>query len=391
MTLPPPYLVSEYVEGTTLATVVQRDGPLHGSELIGLAVGVAEALRAIHAAAIVHADLKPSNVVLTRTGPKIIDFGVARKADEDARGGIIGTPLWMAPEQLTGAVSLATDVHAWGSLVLFAATGRPPFPADSLPAVLARIQYDPPELEGVPSGLADLVEGAMRKDPAQRPSSREILQMLRATTRTRAVGQAAGRPAAGDPMTGLGEAMGARTVGYGKAERRDQAELAHGRWWHFGRRQRTLATGTPTDDTPPAKTPPAAAVFLRALRTQQLAPGPLHRGVEAPPLRIAMPPASSFAHFLTTIRQLDDHQLARPLTETSADSRRQDWRPARDVHGISTEMSRWASQTIEVLSIEQLFEHEAAELYREARERHRLEEDQPSRGRARRRSCRGAW
>ncbi len=125
------YLVTDYIEGPTLTAAVKQDGAMHGSTLDSLAIGIAAALNGIHAAGVVHRDLKPSNVLLSRVGPKVIDFGIARALDAlenlTESGHVVGTPAYMAPEQFRGAATTATDVFSWGSVVTFAATGRPPF------------------------------------------------------------------------------------------------------------------------------------------------------------------------------------------------------------------------------------------------------------------------
>src|SRR6266540_1850142 len=125
-----PYLVTEYVDGVRLDLVVERDGPLAASNLEGLAVGVAAACAAIHAAEVVHRDLKPGNVLLSYFGPRVIDFGIARALDDGSAsltraGTVMGTPAWMAPEQFGSApVTTAADIFAWGGLVAYAGTGR---------------------------------------------------------------------------------------------------------------------------------------------------------------------------------------------------------------------------------------------------------------------------
>ncbi|WP_131741176.1 serine/threonine-protein kinase, partial [Actinomadura roseirufa] len=131
------YIVSEYVEGPTLAEHVHERGPQRGADLERLAIGTATALAAVHAAGIVHRDFKPANVIMGATGPRVIDFGVARVLDAVATtvGHVIGTPAYMAPEQAAGRrVGPAADVFAWASTLLFAASGRPPFGTDAVPA-----------------------------------------------------------------------------------------------------------------------------------------------------------------------------------------------------------------------------------------------------------------
>src|SRR5262245_50201386 len=118
----PLYVVTEYVDGPTLEQAVRDDGPLTGGALEGLAVNIATALGAIHGAGVVHRDLKPSNVMLSPTGPRVIDFGIARALDaEHGAGGptrtgqFVGTPSYIAPELMRGgALSPAADVFSWG-------------------------------------------------------------------------------------------------------------------------------------------------------------------------------------------------------------------------------------------------------------------------------------
>ncbi|MGW4664642.1 protein kinase domain-containing protein [Streptosporangium sandarakinum] len=177
------YVVTEYVAGPNLEETVRTQGPLLGSSLDALAVGVATALTSIHGAGIVHRDLKPSNVLLSSVGPRVIDFGIARALDTlsgiTGTGEIIGTPRYMAPEVLRGErVSPACDVFSWGCLVAFAASGRPPFGGDSLPSVMYQVLNTDPALEGMEPALRDLVARALAKDPEHRPTAQQILDHL---------------------------------------------------------------------------------------------------------------------------------------------------------------------------------------------------------------------
>ncbi|GAA2895743.1 hypothetical protein GCM10010517_60570 [Streptosporangium fragile] len=175
-----PYIVSEYVEGPTLQQVVESAGPLRDARLRRLAVGTMTALSAIHRAGVVHRDFKPSNVLLSRDGPRVIDFGIAREVDALATGsGVVGTPPYMAPEQFEAAsVGPPADLFAWGSTMVFAATGKPPFGMDSMPAIVNRILHREPDLGDLGGDLRDLVVECLSKDPARRPAAKDALLRL---------------------------------------------------------------------------------------------------------------------------------------------------------------------------------------------------------------------
>ncbi|GHE26007.1 hypothetical protein GCM10017673_29500 [Streptosporangium violaceochromogenes] len=177
---PRPYVVSEFVDGPTLAERVHEHGPLYGGELERLAVGTTTALAAIHAAGVVHRDFKPSNVLLGPDGPRVVDFGIAR-ADgvTTMTSGLIGTPAYLAPEQLSGApASPASDVFAWAGTMVFAATGTSPFVAAGIADVLNRIVTHEPDLSAVPPPLRDSIAAALEKDPSRRPAAGELLSRL---------------------------------------------------------------------------------------------------------------------------------------------------------------------------------------------------------------------
>ncbi|MEO3781835.1 serine/threonine-protein kinase [Actinocorallia sp. B10E7] len=184
----PLYVVTEYVQGPTLDEHIRGSGPMHGSSLEHLAVGVATALTAIHGAGIVHRDLKPANVLLSPVGPRVIDFGIARALDTVAAatrtGTFVGTPAYMAPEVIRGqGATPAADIWAWGCVVAFAGTGNAPFSAPNVPAILYQVTQGTPNLEGLDEGVRKLVEAALSPDPKARPTAQQLLDQLTGQTR----------------------------------------------------------------------------------------------------------------------------------------------------------------------------------------------------------------
>lgn len=174
-----PYLVTRFVDGPSLHEIVDEAGPLRGPELKTLALGLLDALVSIHAAGVVHRDLKPGNVLIEDGEPRVIDFGIAQLT-HDVRltmtGMVFGTPGYLAPELLTGAdPTPAVDVHAWGATLAFAATGRAPFGRGALEAVALAVLQRQPDLAGVDRWLGPALAAAMAKDPRERPSPAELI------------------------------------------------------------------------------------------------------------------------------------------------------------------------------------------------------------------------
>ncbi|MFI0483457.1 serine/threonine-protein kinase [Actinomadura sp. 9N215] len=211
-----PYIVSEYVPGPSLRSLVQERGPRTGADLDRLAISSVTALSAIHRANVVHRDLKPQNVLMGPDGPRVIDFGIARAFDTNATmtSQVVGTPAYMAPEQFTGRVVPATDLFAWAGTLLFAATGRDPFAGGPLPAVMYRIMNETPDLSALPGPLADVAAACLAKDPKARPSSEDVLLWLLGererharlgTAHERLPGPAAAQPAPSPPSAPGGE------------------------------------------------------------------------------------------------------------------------------------------------------------------------------------------
>ncbi|MGW0880983.1 serine/threonine-protein kinase [Streptomyces sp. NPDC002671] len=179
-----PWMATTYIEGNTLAQHIATKGPLNGAELRRLAIGLAEALRDIHRVGVVHRDLKPSNVVLSPEGPRVIDFGISRAVDQQTltmTGRVIGTPPFMSPEQLQAprGVGPRSDVFSLGTLLVYSATGRGPFDADSPYMTAYQVVHKEPSLGAMPVALRAVVESCLDKEPERRPSADELLVLLR--------------------------------------------------------------------------------------------------------------------------------------------------------------------------------------------------------------------
>ncbi|MEU5655666.1 serine/threonine-protein kinase [Streptomyces sp. NPDC047737] len=181
----PPWLATAYVPGLTLSKAIElHRGPLPARTLWLLLREAAAGLVPVHELGMVHRDLKPSNVMLTVEGATVIDFGVARATEQSQltrSGMVVGTPAYMAPEQATTKRDLsgAADVFALGSVLAYAASGRPPFGDESGPAVLYRIVHEEPDLEAVREldpDLADLVAACLAKDAEARPTASELVR-----------------------------------------------------------------------------------------------------------------------------------------------------------------------------------------------------------------------
>ncbi|AGL17873.1 serine/threonine protein kinase [Actinoplanes sp. N902-109] len=180
-----PYLVVEYVDGPNLSQVIDEHGPLSGGSLHSVAVGVATAIAAIHGAGVIHRDLKPGNVLFSLGTPKVIDFGIARAMELTSKhtrtDQMVGTVAYMAPERFdsdSSATGPASDVFAWGAVVTYAGTGRTPFAGDTPAVTAAKILTQPPELAGLPDPLRGIVASSLAKDPRERPTAHELLDLL---------------------------------------------------------------------------------------------------------------------------------------------------------------------------------------------------------------------
>lgn len=177
-----PFVATRYVPGLSLHDHVHEEGPLTGADLVWAASCLAEALAAVHDVGVLHRDIKPSNVLMEGRTPILIDFGLARVADDPKlthTGWLLGTPGYLAPEILYGDdATAASDVHSWAATVAFAGTGRPPFGRGPSVAVMDRVRRGEHDLSDLDPVLRPAIEEALDPDPARRPSLPELRQWL---------------------------------------------------------------------------------------------------------------------------------------------------------------------------------------------------------------------
>ncbi|MFC8622602.1 bifunctional serine/threonine-protein kinase/ABC transporter substrate-binding protein [Streptomyces anulatus] len=175
---PAPWLATEFVPGPALSEAVGSGGPLPERGVRALGSMLAEALEAVHAAGLVHRDVKPGNVLLGLDGPRLIDFGIARALDDTvltATDVIVGSPGFLSPEQAQGRrIGPASDVFSLGCVLVYAATGGRPFGSGPVEAMLFRTVHDTADLSALPPGLVPVVEACLSKDPGDRPAAADI-------------------------------------------------------------------------------------------------------------------------------------------------------------------------------------------------------------------------
>ena len=224
---PIPWLATAYVAGPSLAQAVTACGPMSVQSVLVLAAGLAEGLSAIHAAGVVHCDLKPSNVLLSQDGPRVIDFGISRAVEVvsvTGAGLVIGSPGFMSPEQaMSEEIGPPSDIFSLGAVLTFAATGEGPFGQGSSPELAYRLVYSTPSLGELPVELRPLVERCLAKDPAERPTAAEVLAEAGAV-----------RPAAGWPMGAFAQYIAPKPVaGIAAAASvgRPSGRISSRRWW----------------------------------------------------------------------------------------------------------------------------------------------------------------
>ncbi|MFF4254256.1 PQQ-binding-like beta-propeller repeat protein [Streptomyces sp. NPDC001663] len=178
-----PWLATAYVPAPSLEEIVNECGPLPAQAVRWLAAGVAEALQSIHGAGLVHRDLKPSNVLVVEDGPRVIDFGIASGVSNTRltmTNVAVGTPAYMSPEQAKDSRSVtgASDVFSLGSMLVFAATGHPPFHGANPVETVFMLLREGPDLEGLPDELRPLIESLMQMEATGRPNPADLQAQL---------------------------------------------------------------------------------------------------------------------------------------------------------------------------------------------------------------------
>ena len=184
-----PYVATRYVPGLSLHDHVVEEGAITGPDLIWFAACLAEGVASVHAVGVLHRDVKPSNVLMEGRTPILIDFGLARVADDPKlthTGWLLGTPGYLAPEILYGEdATAASDVHSWAATVAYAGLGRPPFGRGPSMAIMDRVRRGQFDLEGLPPELRQVVGAALDPEPQKRPTVAQLLAWLRPQTTRR--------------------------------------------------------------------------------------------------------------------------------------------------------------------------------------------------------------
>ncbi len=285
-----PWMATEFVDGPSLDELVRDRGPLGHADQLALATGLAQALVAIHDFDVIHRDLKPANILLTASGPKVIDFGIAAAADAariTSSGLMVGSPGWLAPEQIeAGDATPASDVFSFSLVLCFAASGEPPFGTGGTDALLFRAMNAPPNvpLDKLARQLHRPVLAAIARDPARRPSASDLLGFMSdagvATTTVvsrelLAPGRESSPPAGGVGSSDPTPPPAPRP----DADRRPSSE------WH------TRAPGTPPPPVPPPPGPVATPAGTPS-GTHGFGGGTAYPGWQPPPSTPVHPIAS---------------------------------------------------------------------------------------------------
>ena len=243
-----PYVATRYVPGLSLHDHVLAEGPITGADLTWFAGCLAEGLASVHDAGVLHRDVKPSNVLMEGRTPILIDFGLARVADDPKlthTGWLLGTPGYLAPEILYGDdASAASDVHSWAATVAYAGTGRAPFGRGPSMAIMDRVRRGEHDLDRPARRPARPGRGGARPGPGAAPDAGAAGGVAAPADHPDPAGAAPGAGhdgAARGPLHGaaLAGGAGARAVPARAAHRRAAAPAGAGR----RRRPRLLPVG----------------------------------------------------------------------------------------------------------------------------------------------------
>jgi serine/threonine protein kinase len=180
----PAWIATNYVDGPSLKTLVDNEGPLSEQKWLELAYGLMSALNAVHNAGVIHRDVKPSNILMSATGPKLIDFGISFSSDATSltrTGMVAGTPAWFSPEQFEGTkITGAVDNFAAGTVLYFAATGTNPWGKDdtSVANTMHMILNKDADFSLLTEIQKEIISLLHKKSPKERSTASEILSRL---------------------------------------------------------------------------------------------------------------------------------------------------------------------------------------------------------------------
>jgi serine/threonine protein kinase len=180
----PAWIATNYVDGPSLKTLVDNEGPLSEQKWLELAYGLMSALKVVHSVGVIHRDVKPSNILMSATGPKLIDFGISFSSDATSltrTGMVAGTPAWFSPEQFEGTkITEAVDNFAAGTVLYFAATGTNPWGKDdtSVANTMHMILNQDADFSALTEIQREVISMLHKKSPKERSTATEILARL---------------------------------------------------------------------------------------------------------------------------------------------------------------------------------------------------------------------
>lgn len=180
----PAWIATNYVDGPSLKTLIDNEGPFTEAKWLELAYGLMSALKAVHSSGVIHRDVKPTNILMSATGPKLIDFGISFSSDATSltkTGMVAGTPAWFSPEQFEGTnISGAVDNFAAGTVLYFAATGTNPWGKDdtSVANTMHMILSQDADLSKLTDVQKEIISMLHKKSPKERSTASEILSRL---------------------------------------------------------------------------------------------------------------------------------------------------------------------------------------------------------------------